>query len=488
MARQTPVNPGFTIVSGAGTGSNGDRIDVWMEYGLGQPDVRQNYTPVTVYFYAALAEEHHASTALNYGLDAALQVDGLPGQTVSNGPYDFTDPAFVNTLGSFSGNIYHDADGAKQLTLEGSFTTRSSYISGGFVSAAVALPPIAKASTLGATDGEIGKTAVIAVAVKNSSWCHSIQYFFGQLSGYITAQGGVSPTEVIFGQTAIPFAIPEDFYYEIPDAAAGVCRLVCRTYDNGAPVGEPQRAEFTVTAPESACGPLLTGSARDIAENTLALTGDDAVLIPGYSVLRCLPEPVARKGATIVQLQVNGQPVTEQGVILEQVTRAPEFSVTDSRGYTARFTPPVQLLPYIPLTNNAAVSRDDPTSGNVTVQLNGSFYEGSFGARENALQVFYALEGQRFAAEPVLQAESGVYSGSFGISGLDYTKTHRLEVTVADGLGQVSRMLTVNKGMPVFDWGEEDFCFHVPVRLPQLQIGNVTLADYIRQVVEGGIQ
>ena len=92
------------------------------------------------------------------------------------------------------------------------------------------------------------------------------------------------------------------------------------------------------------------------------------------------------------------------------------------------------------------------------------------------------------AAEPVLQAESGVYSGSFGISGLDYTKTHRLEVTVADGLGQVSRMLTVNKGMPVFDWGEEDFCFHVPVQLPQLQIGNVTLADYIRQVVEGGIQ
>ena len=32
MARTTPVNAGYEIISGTGTGSNGARTDVWLEY------------------------------------------------------------------------------------------------------------------------------------------------------------------------------------------------------------------------------------------------------------------------------------------------------------------------------------------------------------------------------------------------------------------------------------------------------------------------
>ena len=32
MARITPVHSGYTILNGAGTGTNGSRIDVWAEY------------------------------------------------------------------------------------------------------------------------------------------------------------------------------------------------------------------------------------------------------------------------------------------------------------------------------------------------------------------------------------------------------------------------------------------------------------------------
>ena len=36
MARTTPINSGYTVVStGVGTGTNGDRIDVWVEYLIG---------------------------------------------------------------------------------------------------------------------------------------------------------------------------------------------------------------------------------------------------------------------------------------------------------------------------------------------------------------------------------------------------------------------------------------------------------------------
>ncbi len=488
MARQTPVNAGFTIVNGSGTGVNGSRIDVWMEYQLGQQNIIGNYTPITVYFYAALAAGQQSGTALDYGMDSALKVNGISGQGVANAGYYFTDPGYVNALGSYVGEIYHNADGTGELTLEGSFTTRSTYISGGFLSASIALPVIAKASTIGATDADIGKTSVIAVAVKSDGYCHSIAYEFGSLSGFLTADGQHSDTEVKLTNTAIAFAVPESFYYEIPNAASGLCTLTCRTYCNDTLVGDPQTASFVVTASEDACAPVLTGTAEDILELTLGLTGDSKVLIPGYSVVRCILNAQGRKGATIAKMQINGQPVTENTVLLEQVMQMPVFWVQDSRGYTAQFAPPVTWLGYIPLTNNATVTRDDPTSGNATVTISGSFYHGSFGAADNALTVFCTLGEVQMPVQPELQLESGTYRGSFSVSGLDYTKSHLLKVTVKDRLRQVTQTLTVNKGMPVFDWGEEDFCFHVPVQLPQLYIENMTLAEYIRQVIQGGIE
>ena len=35
MARTTPVHSGYTIINGVGSGTNGGRIDVWVEYKLG---------------------------------------------------------------------------------------------------------------------------------------------------------------------------------------------------------------------------------------------------------------------------------------------------------------------------------------------------------------------------------------------------------------------------------------------------------------------
>lgn len=488
MARQTPVNAGFTIVNGSGTGANGDRIDVWAEYLLGQQNIPENYTPITVYFYAALNPAYHSTTAYDRGLDSALKVDGNGGTGVSNGAYSFETAERINALGSFSGHIAHEDDGRKTVTIQGSFTTQSSYISGGFVSAEVALPDIPRASTLGATDADIGKTSVIAVAVKSNAYCHSIAYTFGKCSGFLTADGQHSDTEVKLTNTAIAFVIPESFYDEIPDAPSGQCTLTCKTYAEDTQIGEAQTASFTVTAAQAECGPLLTGTVEDVLEQTLALTGDSTVLIPGYSIARCVIQAQGRKGASIVKMQVSGQTVAENTVLLEQVTQMPVFWVQDSRGYTAQFAPPVTWLDYIPLTNNATVTRDDPTSGNATVQLSGSFYDGSFGAEENALTVAYVLAGKQVAVQPELQLESGTYRGSFSISGLDYTESHLLEIIVKDRLGQVSQSLTVNKGKPVFDWGEGDFRFHVPVQLPQLLIENMTLAEYIRQVIQGGIE
>ena len=51
------------------------------------------------------------------------------------------------------------------------------------------------ASDVGATDANIGAKSTITVTKYNTNYYHSLQYSFGNLSGYITSSGGVQSTE-----------------------------------------------------------------------------------------------------------------------------------------------------------------------------------------------------------------------------------------------------------------------------------------------------
>lgn len=156
MARSTPINSGYSVVSGTGTGTNGDRIDVWVEYKVISQSVVNNTSTIRAYFYAALKTGSSASTGLDYGLYSTFSVGGVAGTGRSNVGYNFTKPGVPcvvssavdgdgvtkNYLGRFEGTIAHNADGKKSVRIEGSFTTQSAFISGGNISATIALPAI----------------------------------------------------------------------------------------------------------------------------------------------------------------------------------------------------------------------------------------------------------------------------------------------------------------------------------------------------------
>ena len=64
----------------------------------------------------------------------------------------------------------------------------------------------------------------------------------------------------------------------------------------------------------------------------------------------------------------------------------------------------------------------------------------------------------------VSYGESG-YTATAALEGLAYDKASTLSVTVEDKLIEHTLSVTVKPGVPVFDWGEKDFAFHVPVTL-----------------------
>lgn len=329
----------------------------------------------------------------------------------------------------------------------------------------MALTPIPRASTLAATAAYIEEAATIVVSRKSPDYTHTLRYRFGDLSGYLAdGVGSRSDTPVQLTDTTVLFPIPESFYAEIPDAPTGLCTLECTTYLGNTPIGTPQTTRFTVTANPIRCAPLLTGTAAEGETAVLAVTGDPQVLVVGLSQARCTPQAAAQKGAAIRTVTVNGRPITEESALLEVTEPAIVFRAVDSRGYTAEFAVPgLQFVPYVPLSFHAEARRTDPTGGDATLQVQGKWYPGAIGNTPNTLTARYQVDGGSWVDLP-LETDGGDFIAAAALTGLDYRTGHTLQVELSDALQTLQKTAFVSKGIPVFDWGEEDFCFHVPVR------------------------
>lgn len=359
--------------------------------------------------------------------------------------------------------VPHNDKGEATVTVT---TWMDTHISAGVVELHKTLTPepIPRASILRAADGMIGGSAVLAVVKKNSAYCHSIFCKFGEYWGYITEKGQISEKEVIFSADRVIFQIPEAFFWQIPAAKNGQCHLYLQTYDGSEPVGQPHEAVFTATAEEVNCGPVVTGTVVDMNEATMNLTGDSGVLVRFMSDALCSIQAEMQYGAGIVETKIAGQAVQNGELLLpamEQETVT--FAVTDSRGYHAQTECNCRLIPYIKLSAEAVAQRES-LGNNATVSVSGDFFHGSFGAKENTVTVEISTDGRNYVSAEVTLGENRYWAFA-ELPDVDYTRNHTIYVRVKDCLMQKEKTLTLKKGVPVFDWGEQDFAFHVPVQM-----------------------
>lgn len=331
----------------------------------------------------------------------------------------------------------------------------------------ITLPTIPRASTVGATDANIGAKSSIVVNRKSTDYEHSIAYKFGSLTGYITAAGGVSTTEVKYDTTSIAWTIPATFYAQIPNAKTGTCTLTIRTYSGTTQIGTAQTDTFTVTASKALCEPSVSGVVLDSNAETKALTGDNTKLVRYKSTAHCSITATPKNGATISEMKIGGV-VSADGIrgIPEIEVDSIEFYALDSRGYSTAVDVGFDLIPYVLLTNNAEASRVDPGTGVSTLTVQGNYFNGSFGAADNALTIRYSVDGGDYVdVEPTITADG--YKATVEITGLDYTVSHTVEVYAADLLDTVPKTVTVGKSIPPFYWNETLFGFTTNIVAPQ---------------------
>ena len=436
-----------------------------------------NWSDVTATLYYSRTNSGYVTESNWIG---SITIDGvvLSGSKYVSISYESNTEAITNTV-----RVYHDSYGEKSLTISASGYTYGTTHESTTISQEIQLDTIARESTIGASDGYIGSAITISVKQRNQAYTHSVEWAFGALSGYISADWELADQEEKLTDTSISITLPELFYAQIPDAQEGICTLTCRTYSADVQIGSNKTCTFRVMTRESECAPAVTGTVVDVNEKTLALTGDEKILVQGFSAALCTIAATAKNGASIAQRQIAGTAVAEGTLMLEAFAESSvTFQAVDGRQYSGAFTCPVQLIPYVKLSLVASCQRTDPTSGKCELVLSGQYFAGSFGAQDNALEV----ECQINSEDPVLLAaeltETG-YQLTATLTGLDYTKSHKVTVTATDKLMSVQQTMTVKKGIPVFDWGQKDFAFHVPVHANAgLQVAGKPLWEHIYPV------
>ena len=170
MAVTTPVNSGYTIINGSTQGSNGSKVNTWLEYKSTQ-NISANTSTIDVYFYSQatqnLSTEHDVTREFGYvAVDSTKKYKSLAG-------YSFKNKQRIEWAHS-SFTVTHDADGKKTVTISGAWSDNnwSSYITSGSASASVTLPQIPRYATVSQSLGGKTETGITSGLVTISRWIH----------------------------------------------------------------------------------------------------------------------------------------------------------------------------------------------------------------------------------------------------------------------------------------------------------------------------
>lgn len=347
--------------------------------------------------------------------------------------------SFTASLGA---ELYTNYNGVPNLTGSGSFT----------------LDTIPRASGISVSTAAVGSNPTFTISKASSSFTHTLKYTFGSLSGTIVSKTTAS--------TYNGWTIPTTFYSEL-SKSSGAGTITCETYNGSTLVGS-KNATFTVLVPDSS-KPTLNPVVKDTNSTTIALTGSDSILVRYASTASITTGAAAQNGATLKSQKIvcgNTTINAASGTVQNIETPTITVSATDSRDMSNSKTITASWIPYVRLTCNLDTIQADAT-GNVNFDVKGAYYVGGFGAATNTLTVQYRYKtsGGSYSNWQTVSASASdnAYTATVSLSGLDYRAKYIFQARAIDKIATISSQEVPAKTTPIFDWGENDFKFNVPV-------------------------
>ena len=372
----------------------------------------------------------------------------------------------TKTLTSGTTTIYHNADGTKSFSFSFSLQFDINYSGVGWIgtksgSGSGTLSTIPRTSSVSSTNANIGENITITINRASSSFTHTLTYAFSGLSGTIATKTS---------STSISWTLPTSFYAQMPNSRSSWGRVICDTYSGSTKIGSSE-CRFDVYIKESTNKPGISATIKDVNATTKALTGDENKLVKYYSRIQfsITSSPKNSSGTKSININYNGNSFTGGSGnswtdYFSNVTSGNYYcSVTDTRDFTSGVTINKTLIDYVKLT--CAMSVSNPTaSGECTLTIKGNYFDGSFGATSNTLTVQYKKDSGSWTNATATKS-GNTYTATVKLTGLDYTQAYTFQARAVDKLATVTTESKTVKSTPIFDWGSDDFHFHVPVTI-----------------------
>lgn len=225
------------------------------------------------------------------------------------------------------------------------------------------------------------------------------------------------------------------------------------------------------------CNPIVEGTVKDIKPETLALTGDENTFIRYESMAEFSMVAYPGEYATLVKQYVKcGNKIINDlpnGVIDDVESADFEFYALDSRGIATTTTVFKNLIEYVKPTcyQSIEIALNGETSAQVKLTASGNYYNGSFGVANNTLKLEVRHTdnngdmGEWITLNGSPTFNNNTYNLEATLTGFDYGKAYTFQCRATDKLNVVQSAQYTVRLLPVFDWGEDDFNFNVPVNI-----------------------
>jgi hypothetical protein len=240
--------------------------------------------------------------------------------------------------------------------------------------------------------------------------------------------------------------------------------------------------------------PVINPEVVDINPVSIALTGNSLNLIRHVSNAQATINAEAQKLSTLTRIEiVNGDVISvvdESPVVFEKVSYGKFYFVAqDSRNLVKQKTLNPTFIEYIPMTCNIA-SESTTGDGQMKLIARGNYWIGNFGQVNNFVKVYYRYKKSgesEFSAWTLFSAvdsysDTNTYEAYEYLDNLDYQSAYTFECYATDATGAI--VYSIEKTIstvPIFDWGQRDFNFNVPVTI---QGNKVVTQDQITSTEE----
>lgn len=309
------------------------------------------------------------------------------------------------------------------------------------------------ASTLTVPTCNIGRDAYIIINRTNSAYTHTLSYTVGSSIGNIVTKTAA---------TSVKWAVPTSFYNILSKTAKTMSgTITCYTYNGSTLIGSTI-TNITVAAVEEDCLPSINAAAYDSNTITAALTGDNNKFVKDASIAYVSFNATAKNGATISSQSCRNGNITldnstGNGTINPVTVSTFVYKAIDSRGFTAYQYITRTMVNYFKQTCDLEVSAPT-TSGSADLTISGNWFDGSFGAVANVLQLQYCYKQDNgdYGDWVTVIPDSSTYNKytySATLTNLNYKSKYTFKARAVDKINTVTSELQVRRTEPIFDWG-----------------------------------